>query len=32
VYAAIGLGHFVSLRDIYSTMTSKMVPPVRETQ
>jgi nicotinamidase-related amidase len=32
VYAAIGLSHFVSLRDIYSTMTSKMVPPVRGTQ
>lgn len=33
VYAAIGLSHFVSMRDIYSTLTiSKVVPPVRETQ
>jgi hypothetical protein len=28
VYAAIGLSHFVSMRDIYSTITtSKIVPP-----
>jgi nicotinamidase-related amidase len=33
VYAAIGLSHFVSMRDIYSTITtSKIVPPVRKTQ
>ena len=33
VYAAIGLSHFVSMRDIYSTITtSKIVPPVRGTQ
>jgi nicotinamidase-related amidase len=33
VYAAIGLSHFVSMRDIYSTLTtSKVVPPVRGTQ
>ena len=33
VYAAIGLSHFVSMRDIYSTMTtSKIVSPVRGTQ
>jgi nicotinamidase-related amidase len=33
VYAAIGLSHFVSMRDIYSTIkTSKRVPPVRGTQ
>ncbi|MGC2427865.1 MAG: isochorismatase family protein [Nitrososphaeraceae archaeon] len=32
VYAAIGLSHFVSMRDIYSTLTtSKKVPPVRGT-
>jgi nicotinamidase-related amidase len=32
-YAAIGLSHFVSMRDIYSTIkTSKRVPPVRGTQ
>ena len=24
VYAAIGLGHFVSLRDLYSTMTKSI--------
>jgi hypothetical protein len=28
VYAAIGLSHFVSLRDIYSTMTSRTVSQV----
>ena len=33
VYAAIGLSHFVSMRDIYSTITaSKVVPPARGTQ
>jgi nicotinamidase-related amidase len=33
VYAAIGLSHFVSMRDIYSTITtSKIVPPVRGIQ
>ena len=33
VYAAIGLSHFVSMRDIYSTITtSKIVPPVKGTQ
>ena len=33
VYAAIGQSHFVSMRDIYSTITtSKIVPPVRGTQ
>ena len=33
VYAAIGLSHFVSMRDIYSTITtSKIVSPVRGTQ
>jgi nicotinamidase-related amidase len=33
VYAAIGQSHFVSMRDIYSTMaTSKIVPPVTGTQ
>jgi nicotinamidase-related amidase len=33
VYAAIGLSHFVSMRDIYSTLTtSTVVPPVRGTQ
>jgi nicotinamidase-related amidase len=33
VYAAIGQSHFVSMRDIYSTLTtSKIVPPVRGTQ
>jgi biotin-(acetyl-CoA carboxylase) ligase len=33
VYAAIGLSHFVSMRDIYGTMTtSKKVPPIRGTQ
>jgi nicotinamidase-related amidase len=32
VYAAIGLSHFVSMRDIYSTLTtSKKVPPIRGT-
>lgn len=32
VYAAIGLSHFVSMRDIYSTLTtSKKVPQVRGT-
>jgi hypothetical protein len=33
VYAAIGLSHFVSMRDIYGTMTTyKKVPPIRGTQ
>src|SRR5215831_8887056 len=33
VYAAIGLSHFVSMRDIYNTITrSKVVPTVRESQ
>jgi nicotinamidase-related amidase len=33
VYAAIGQSHFVSMRDIYSTITtSKIVPSVRGTQ
>lgn len=33
VYTAIGLSHFVSMRDFYSTITaSKIIPPVRETQ
>lgn len=33
VYAAIGLSHFVSMRDIYSTITtSKIAPPVKGTQ
>jgi nicotinamidase-related amidase len=33
VYAAIGQSHFVSMRDIYSTITtSKIAPPVRGTQ
>lgn len=33
VYAAIGLSHFVSMRDIYSTLTtSKVVPPDRGAQ
>jgi nicotinamidase-related amidase len=33
VYAAIGLSHFVSMRDIYSTITtSKIATPVKGTQ
>ena len=33
VYTAIGQSHFVSMRDIYSTITTpKIVPPVRGTQ
>jgi nicotinamidase-related amidase len=33
VYTAIGLSHFVSIRDFYSTITtSKIIPPVRGTQ